>query len=641
MIREIINFTNNLSERFKNEAHRPSKGLHIFIRIVDERCSIEDYVYYNGLDILDDKLNRALSYELRSSYITMNQQQKFDNKQKIHSASPFSLAFNFSLGQDKTKIGLIHNEIKKNMIDKEDESEFDLKVKEYKFGLVKESIENYFSNAKRLCLFEESDDLIKPISTFQDFCKEDLWGEICTMTMKKNVSRKKGSDEFKDVNVLGELNAKDTKTYIRVYFADIDLKTWEDAYNHYYEGEYPPNELIDNDFISTFPDKKPFMTHRTASFETVKITGKDAKILKTFKEILAVKPKVIPNPLPIFIYEDELQNKVIALFNDKEKNCGYKEMIETLWEKNKKDISNYYLVDWYVGKDIVFQDFDFVPKFEYEFDGVISNHFGLKDYETKQDKFYPKISNIFQVEENVFSWLIGSRFNKIDYFKDLDSEDYKDISKTPNVHLDNTFQAFAKYRKAVYDYVYKSRRQSIDARIFTDMVFCRIKDDIKNNNEYSVKDKLNMWYSLYENFNHNKNNNVTMASKLKDYQDFVSKLAVGKADLDSANDAHFAFAAGQVIEYVIQKSKTDNKSYQLLEPYLQQAKCSEFKRALANDIARYKHAINDNETRFKNVCAFVQTYDTDRNLKELLPEILAGVFAKNEFFTTPYEKKEN
>ncbi|HMP30845.1 MAG TPA: hypothetical protein PKD85_14660 [Saprospiraceae bacterium] len=79
----------------------------------------------------------------------------------------------------------------------------------------------------------------------------------------------------------------------------------------------------------------------------------------------------------------------------------------------------------------------------------------------------------------------------------------------------------------------------------------------------------------------------------------------------------------------------------MLEPYLQQAKCSEFKRALANDIARYKHAINDNETRFKNVCAFVQTYDTDRNLKELLPEILAGVFAKNEFFTTPYEKKEN
>ena len=156
MIREIINFTNNLSERFKNGAHRPSKGLHIFIKIIDEKCSIDDYVYYNGTGISDDNLNRALSYELRSSYITMNQQQKFDNKQKIHSASPFSLAFNFSLGKDKAKIGLIHNEIKGNMEDKDDEREFDLKLKEYKFELVKGSIENYFSNAKRLCLFDES-----------------------------------------------------------------------------------------------------------------------------------------------------------------------------------------------------------------------------------------------------------------------------------------------------------------------------------------------------------------------------------------------------------------------------------------------------------------------------------------------------
>jgi len=637
MIREIINFTNNLSERFKNGAHRPSKGLHIFIKIIDEKCSIDDYVYYNGTGISDDNLNRALSYELRSSYITMNQQQKFDNKQKIHSASPFSLAFNFSLGKDKAKIGLIHNEIKGNMEDKDDEREFDLKLKEYKFELVKGSIENYFSNAKRLCLFDESDELKKSISTFQEFCKVNLWGEICTLTMQKNVSRKKESKEFKDVNILGELNAKDTKTYIRVYLADVDLKTWEEAYTHYYEGEYPPNELKDNDFISTFPDKKPFMTHRTASFETVKISGKDAKTLKTFKEILALKPKVIPNPLPIFIYEDEIQNEVIALFNDKEKNCGYKEMIETLWEKNKKDISNYYLVDWYVGKDIVFQDFDFVPKFEFELYCQIINLFDIREKGSKASdknlKYYSQIRTVFEFEDIVFKSLLQNKYLKLEYFSNLKSDDYE--------KYDNTFQAYAKYRKAVYDFVYKSRRQGIDARIFTDMVFSHIKDDIKNNNEYSIKDKLNIWFSLYENFDHNKNNNVTMASKLKDYQEFVSKLAVGQADLDNAQDTHFAFAAGQVIEYVIQKSKTDNKSYQLLEPYLQQSKCTEFKKALANDIARYKHAINDNETRFRNVCAFVQTYDTDRNLKELLPEILAGVFSKNEFFTTLYEKKEN
>ncbi|HMP30846.1 MAG TPA: hypothetical protein PKD85_14665, partial [Saprospiraceae bacterium] len=462
--------------------------------------------------------------------------------QKIHSSSPFSVAFNFSLGSDKNKIAAIHKELKKQIKDENDKAEFDLKIKEYKFNLVKSRVKDYFINAKRLCLDDVCEELEDKINIFENFCENEIWTKIPNMIMKKNVSRKKDIDEWEEVSILAELKEKQ---YLRVYLSDIDLEVWDKAYTKYYEGEYPPNELKENDFISVFPDKKPFMTHRTASFETLKISGKDAKILKTFKDVLSVKPKVIPNPLPIFIYQDELQHKVIALFNDKEKKCGYKEMIETVWDNYKNDLSNYFLIDWYVGRDIVFQDFDFVPKFEYEFDAVISNHFGLKDYDTKQDKFYPKISNIFQVEENVFSRLIGSRFNKIDYFKDLDSEDYKDRSKTPNVHLDNTFQAYAKYRKAVYDFVYKSKRQGIDARIFTDMVFSRIRDDIKNNNEYSIKDKLNIWFSLYENFDHNKNNNVTMASKLKDYQEFVSKLAVGQAELDKAQDTHFAFQQGK------------------------------------------------------------------------------------------------
>lgn len=130
-----------------------------------------------------------------------------------------------------------------------------------------------------------------------------------------------------------------------------------------------------------------------------------------------------------------------------------------------------------------------------------------------------------------------------------------------------------------------------------------------------------------------------MASKLKNYQEFVAQLSMGKTDTNIATDAYFAFAAGQVIDYILNKSKSDDKSYQLLEPYLQQAKCQEFKRAIANDIARYKHAITDNETRFKSVCDFVLTYETTTNMKELMPEILAGAFSKCQFFHKDEDKK--
>ena len=172
------------------------------------------------------------------------------------------------------------------------------------------------------------------------------------------------------------------------------------------------------------------------------------------------------------------------------------------------------------------------------------------------------------------------------------------------------------------------------------MVFSHIKDDLKQNNSFSIKEKLNIWFSLFEKFKHNnQENEVTMASKLKSYQEFVAQLSMGKVDVDIATDKEFAFAAGQVIDYLLGKSQAQDKSYQLLEPYLQQAKCQEFKRAIANDIARYKHAINDGETRFKSVCDFVLSYDTVVNMKELMPEILAGAFSRCQFFYKDVDKK--
>jgi CRISPR-associated protein Csh1 len=305
-------------------------------------------------------------------------------------------------------------------------------------------------------------------------------------------------------------------------------------------------------------------------------------------------------------------------------------MIQALWDNHSNDFSNYYLINWYLGKDIVFQDFDFVSHFKYEFDAQIENLFEIQEKGGKSLVHYPKISNVFELEQSVFKSLLQSKYLKLDYFSDLKKDDYESRN--------NTFQCFAKYRKAVYDYIYKSKRQSISENIFSDMVFSHIKDDLRQNNGYSIKEKLNIWYSLYEKFNNNnKNNDLTMASQLKKYQAFVAQLSMGKIDTDNATDAEFAFAAGQVIDYILGKSQAQDKSYQLLEPYLQQAKCQEFKRAIANDVARYKHAINDNETRFKSVCDFVLTYETAVNMKELMPEILAGVFSKCQFF----QKDEN
>lgn len=660
MIKEIINFTNNLSEDFKQEGVKPREGLHIVLKVLNESgrwcIDTENYQY----EIYSKKMKEETEFIQKCKFLSQNAwcidtNKCFDLPTKaIHSCSPYLVAFK----REHLEGGEKHKE----------------NQKKNKTQLT-ERFKTYFENAKALfnkeeeALNNEVFEFFFTLKSFETILKQiNQNNEIQTQVLneqieieKERFKNEKDKDKKENIKlIISDLEQKllsnkslDDSDYI-LFYLDKSFEEYKTVHSKYlgeklfntekYNTSPDEEGLIfgTSNFMNGFNGNMPFLTHQTASFDiTGRISNKDAKDLFDFQQILA--RGILPKPLPFFIYKEELQAELITLFKESGNKMGFVEMVEGLWENYKEDFNNYYLLNWRNSdKGLKFLDFDFVTQFEYEFESQIENLFELNDKETKSKKIYPKISNVFQLEKYVFTRLIGTRSNNIDYFKDLDNEDYKDRKKTPNIHWDNTFQAYAKYRKAVYDFVYKSKRQGIDIRIFSDMVFSRIKDDIKNNNGNSVKDKLNIWFSLYEKFdNNNKNITITMASKLKDYQDFVAKLAVGQADLDEAEDTHFAFAAGQVIEYVIQKSKTDNRSYQLLEPYLQQSKCNEFKKALANDIARYKHAINDNEWRFKSVCAFVQTWDTERNMKELLPEILAGVFAKNEFFTTKIEKEQN
>lgn len=656
MIKEIVNFTNNLSENFKNEGVKPREGLHILLSVKNEEgqlnIDIENYHY----EIYSKKMKEETPFIEKCKFLSQNAwcidtNKCFDLPTKaIHSCSPYLVAF------------------KREHL--EGGEKFNDNAKKNKTQLT-ERFNTYFEKANALFATEE-EKLNNQV--FQFFFSHKTFETILNRIYQENEAKtialteqleaekerfknSKNKEEKENVKLnISELEQKmlsfkalDDSDYIAFYL-DKSIDEYQLIHAKYLREKLFNTEKFNttpdeeglvfgtSNFMNSFNSNMPFLSHQTASFEiTGRISNQDAKVLYDFEDILS--RGILPKPLPLFIYKEELQQQVVTLFKESGYKMGFVEMVETLWDNYKDDFGNYYFLQWQNSKEgIVFQDFDFVSKFDYELEIQVHNLFNIKEKGSKGNDekllHYSKINTVFEFEKAIFKPLLQSKYLRLDYFSDLKKDDYEG--------LNNTFQAYAKYRKAVYDFVYKSKRQGIDARIFSDMVFSHIKDDIKNDNGYGVKEKLNIWFSLYELFDNdfNNNNSITMASKLKDYQDFVSKLAVGQADTDKATDAQFAFAAGQVIEYVIQKSKTDNKSYALLEPYLQQAKCSEFKKALTNDIARYKHAINDNEWRFKNVCAFVNTWETEQNMKDFLPEILAGVFAKNEFFTVKIEKEE-
>lgn len=651
MIKELVNFTKNLSEEFKNLGVKPREGLHIVVRMEndDGHLSINKKDYQYG--IFSKKMEEESPLLENCKFLSQNAwcidtNKCFDLPTKaIHSCSPYLIAFKREHleGGEKHKENEKKNKTQVNQRFGTYFSKANNLFKTEEEKLTNQVFELFFSQGHFLEILKEITDKNKVETERLTLISNELSQKAKDSNNKDEKENLKKEISNIDKQLLA-VKPLDDSDYV-LFYLDKSLEVYKGVHQKYLADKLfntekyntLPNEegriFGTSNFMNGFNSSMPFLTHQTASFEiTGRISDEDAKCLFEFQQVLP--RKTLPNPLPIFIFKDELQEKVISLFKESGYKLGYKELVETLWQDYKQDFGNYYLLNWQNSKDgLVFQDFDFVSQFEYEFEAQIENLFEIQEKGGKSYVHYPKITNVFQLEQTIFKSLIQSKYLKVDYFGDLKKDDYEGLAYT--------FQSFAKYRKAVYDFVYKSKRQGIDENIFYDMVFSHIKDDLRQNNGYSIKEKLNIWFSLYEKFNNNnKNIEISMASQLKNYQEFVAQLSMGKIDTDQAKDKEFAFAAGQVIDYVLGKSKAQDRSYQLLEPYLQQAKCQEFKRAIANDIARYKHEINDSETRFKSVCDFVLTYNTEVNMKELMPEILAGAFSRCQFFHKNEDKKQ-
>lgn len=643
MIQEIVNFTQSIDEEFKSLGTKPKEGIHILVR-----KKIENQISSIDFDNLEYEIFSKKSKDQESDFLNkckvlhqnawcINTNKCFDAPTKaIHSCSPFCVAFKKEHIEGGDKFKKNEEENKSQIYDR--------------FG-------NYFEKAFPLF---KNDEKKEPFMVFMQFFTDNKFSKVLEKIDERNSFKrqqingnieqlkeyqKEENDKArkdilkKEIAVLEQKMLKfkelEDSDYI-IFYLDVPLEYFQNVHKKYLDDKLfnknkfntKPNEegLIfgTSDFLNGFNSNMPFLMHQTASFDiTGRISNIQAKQLYDFIRLLP--NKTLPSPLPIFIYKEELQQKVIGMFKEQGNKVRYKEIIETLAIDYKEDIGNYYLLFWNNTKDgIVFKDFDFVSKFEYEVRNVaITNYFGLKKVGGKEDKNYPLIKNIFDFENIVFKPLIQNKYHRLDYFGDLKKDDYE--------KLDQTFISYCKYRKAIYDFVYKSQRQAVQLSSFDEMTFNGIKDDIKQARVYGIKEKLNIWYSLHDMFNPNKNE-IKMASKLQNYRDFVARLIADESDTEQATDQQFAFTAGQVIDYILGKSKSADKSYQLLEPYLQQSKCAEFKKAIANDFSRYKH---ENFSRnFERACAFVLSYETGANLKHLLPEILSGVFSNNQLYST-------
>jgi len=600
MIHEIENFVDTIPHAYHTEGLTPSQGLHILIDlnengelkekksvIINKKGELLDWNQENELKPIENNYDFALR-EFYSGFITLN--KALDSLKKIHSTSPYVLWFKpDSIG----KIANSFNEYFKNCRLSEDASEAD---------------QREFDNIK---LFSE----------------------------KELVELVKRDEKFKET---------DKKSYIKVYFqTDIEkLKKCNEQYllNHLFLKDDFNVEIGDSLFgLSGFLNganvKKTFMKHPNAKFVVNnRISQKLAYNLYLFEKLL--KNKKLPNIVPIFIDKEELNGEFVRIFS-KDTKQSFREVIRQLFELHKENISNYYLINWANRGGIIINDVDYVSSFKYQLNDImVKNIMGIKN---KEGEFLrdEAIENVFQFELNIVQRIFNNALIvktkketvMFKYFDDID----------PKYTTQSNYQNILQYRNNFYDYIYKSKEDAISGRIFYDIIVSNILGDIKQQDDksYSIKEKLNMLFSLNELFDKQNNNfknigDKTMASLIPEFQNNLRRL-FKETDYHITSDGEFAFAAGQLIYYVLTKSQTSSKTHSLLEPFISKKDPQLFKLAITRGIEQYKHAFDFGSTRFEKLTSEVLGYDCKMNIKELLPVLLAGYFSQSLIF----EKSNN
>ena len=171
-------------------------------------------------------------------------------------------------------------------------------------------------------------------------------------------------------------------------------------------------------------------------------------------------------------------------------------------------------------------------------------------------------------------------------------------------------------------------------------------DDTKvskfHSKETCIKNKLNIWFSLFDYFDLNNLQNINnMASKISELMNCVRTVANDKNTHLSSDPAEFAFAAGQIIYYLLTKSVAGNKTYAMLEPILQKHTTIQVQEAITEMIKIYKHEIDLGKGRFANLSKDVLTYEMNEDMKKYQRFLLAGCFAPSVIYEQKEELSDN
>jgi CRISPR-associated protein Csh1 len=621
MITELAQFTDTFAPIIGGIGLKPKEGLHILLKVIQQEDGTFAISSEQASEFYGKKTKEIGPLIKKCAGLAQVAWMIDTNKcldapaRAIHSASPFCLAFKRSALVGGEKYNEIAKEIEKGNAKKKQ---------------IYDRLEDYFQQT--LAFLEEDEVELNALAiAFQQ--KLNSWEKLNALLLSHA--------EFAQV--------KDPE-YIGIYL-DLSVEQYQIPHNRYLKkrlfntGDYNLDDETGltwgtSDFLNGYGSKKPFLLHKTAAFNIPgRISSAHARSLFEFTGLLG--RRILPNPLPIFILNEELQTSAFIIFKreaeqEPENRKKHSEIIRELYESHQDDLGNYYLLYHMMGEVI---DFDYVSKFDYHLNDANGQPWKIeKIMELGEEQL---LDSVFDLQNQLLPTILNNSLVVRTKSGGIITKFFEELEQQ---YCDNNngiiYNLVQKYRKAWYDFIYKSKRSSITGAAFYEMMKYSIISDIKRDKEgdkfWIICQKLNIWFSLnqyfdphHTNFNHN-----DMSKTIPRLLDKMRAVANDGAHFESPEE--FAFGAGQVIYFLLDKSQSNKKTHSLLEPFTQKSDLGQLKIEISRTFDRYKHEVDFSKGRFTNLMTEVLGYDDEIDLKKQFPMFLAGYFAKAIIF----EKKQ-
>lgn len=187
-------------------------------------------------------------------------------------------------------------------------------------------------------------------------------------------------------------------------------------------------------------------------------------------------------------------------------------------------------------------------------------------------------------------------------------------------------------RASIFAWLYKGREVNIDHilhRVCLDM----IKNSLQNGYTKKVRQQFNLMCSLSEYFGGDH-----MADKYHDIRNALREKINQQQDCEIESDMEYFYAVGQLADYFISLSKTQNRVHSLGNPFFNATSDDVIKTRLHQYFMKYNYLIKRAGQRFNQLYAMVSGYLPEGKVSQ--EDIVAGYISNNLIYESNKKEKE-